>query len=163
MNDDKIWVNGAFFKKKTFNNGGHIHTMWSPNVDELCQWLQANKKPNGTISINISGSKEPRIDEYGNEKLNATLDTWQSQPQQQQTPVPAMGQAGYKPQAPTPQPQGVDASMAPPAQPYQAPQQAVPVSQPQTPPVPQPVQQLNSPQLFDANGQPIVSNTDIPY
>jgi len=167
MNEDKIWVNGAFFKKKMFNNGGHIHTMWSPNVDELCQWLQANKKPDGTIAINISGSKEPRIDASGNEKLSASLDTWQSQPQQQQAPVPAIGQAGYNPQ-PVAQPQAPQPGYQAPAQPvaqpaYQAPANTAPVTQqqpPQTPPVPQPGVAPQK-QLPNVNGQHV--EDDIPY
>jgi len=173
MNDDKIWVNGAFFKKKMFNNGGHIHTMWSPNVDELCQWLQANKKHDGSIAINISGSKEPRIDASGNEKLNASLDTWQSQTPQQ-APVPAIGQAGYNPQpvaqtqAPQPVAQpGYQAPAQPVAQPvYQAPANTAPVTQsqpPQTQPVQQPGVAPQQKQMFDPQtGQPII-DTDIPF
>lgn len=86
----------------------------------------------------------------------------------EQAPVPAMGQAGYNPQGQAdqvntnyqaPQPQGVDPSMAPPVQPYQAPQQAVPVPQI---PVTAPIVQPQAPQqLFDANGNAVESQ--IPF
>jgi hypothetical protein len=127
MNDEKIWVGGAFFKRKNFANGGAITNMWSPNVDELCQWLQANKKADGTIAINISGSKEPRMDDHGNEKLNASLDTWAPEGQGQQAPA----------QAPQ-QPMGVDPSFAAPQTPV-GPQFAQPQApQPQAPQAPAP-------------------------
>ncbi len=132
MSDEKIWVNGVFFKKHTFSNGGSIIKAWSPNVDEFCAWLQANKKADGTIALNIAGSKVPRMDEKGNEKLNAELDTWQkTQGGGQQAPQQQFGQAPQQPiQTPAPQQQVFSnpqpAGMAPPQQPqqgYQQPQQ----------------------------------------
>jgi len=125
-NQDKIWMDGAFFKKKNFSNGGSIHTMYSPNVDELCAWLQANKKQDNSISINISGSKEPRMDDKGNEKLNASLDTWEPQAQQQ-----APQQQMQQPMAPQMQ---------------QIPQQPVQYQQPVAP------QQMQQPQMMPQQG-----------
>ena len=139
MSDEKIWVNGVFFKRKNFSNGGFVTTMWSPNVDELCQWLQANKKTDGTIAINISGSKEPRLDEKGNEKLNASLDTWVPEGQAQQAPAQAPQFGGQPQYQNPPQQAGVDPSFA-------------------APPIPQQVPQPMAPQAprFDPNtGQPI--------
>ena len=113
MSDEKIWVNGVFFKRKNFSNGGFVTTMWSPNVDELCQWLQANKKTDGTIAINISGSKEPRLDEKGNEKLNDSLDSWVPDGQAQQAPAQAPQQGYNQNMQPPPQPQGFAQPQAP--------------------------------------------------
>jgi len=130
--EQKVWVGGIFFKKHTFSNGGSQIKAWSPNVDELCAWLQANKKADGTIAFNVGGSKVPRMDDKGNEKLNASLDTWEpaggGQAQQQfgqapqqpiQTPAPQQGyqQAPQGQSAPPQYQQGVAPQYAPPQTP----------------------------------------------
>ena len=126
MSNDKIFVQGLFAKKKNFNNGGSLHTNYVPNVDEFCAFLQQNKKQDGSISWNVSGSKEPRMDDKGNEKLNASLDTWEPQAQQQ-----APQQQMQQPMAPQMQ---------------QIPQQPVQYQQPVAP------QQMQQPQMMPQQG-----------
>jgi hypothetical protein len=123
---EKIWVDGMVFKKKPFPKVGHKIALWVPNVDELCAWLQAHKKANNSINIDILGSKEPRFDEKGNEKLSASLDTWVPQAPPQQA-----GFGGH-PQQPMQQPQapqGYDQSMQPPPAPQQYQQPPAPAPQ----------------------------------
>ena len=100
MSDEKIWVQGLFAKRKNFDNGGSIQKNYIPNVDEYCAWLQANKKQDGSLSYNVSGSREPRLDDKGVEKLNASLDTWESTAQPQQASAQQFGapQFGQQPQ-----------------------------------------------------------------
>ena len=157
MSDDKIWVQGLFAKRKNFDNGGSIQKNYIPNVDEYCAWLQANKKQDGSLSYNVSGSREPRLDDKGVEKLNASLDTWESTAQAQQAqPQQSFGQAPQSPQF-AQQPQ---APMQPtPPQPQQFTQPvAAQNPQPQATPqqfAQQPIAQNMGAPMLDQNGNPL--------
>lgn len=90
---DKNFVNGLYSKKKVFQNGGEIIKIWV-KVDEMCAWLQANKDEKGNVNMDMSGSREPRFDDKGDEMLNCWLDRWkpdgstQGNNQQPQQPAP---------------------------------------------------------------------------
>lgn len=122
----KVWAQGAFGTKKMFPNGGSIIQL-DLKLTDFIAWANANVNDKGYVKLKISGSREPRLDERGNEKLNIELDTWKPTPQAQQGyQVP---QQGYQQpqQAPQPQgyqqpqqpqaPQGYDPSMQPPQYP----------------------------------------------
>ena len=81
MADEKIWINGMFGKKVTFQNGGSLIKL-AVKVDEFKHFADTHAN-NGYLNIVVQGSKEPRLDEKGNEKLNISLDTWKPKQQQQ--------------------------------------------------------------------------------
>ena len=150
-NQDKIFVDGWWCKRRHFDNGGHIDKISVeavrflnfmiaqgviPNTPTLQTYMGEISHQKFYMNINIQSSIEPRYDDKGNELRSASLDTWK--PQQQQAP---QQQQGYPQQAPQAQPYPQQ------AQPY--PQQAQPAPQQQNLGMPQPPNAFN-------NGQDII-------
>jgi hypothetical protein len=95
---DPKYLDGVFANKKTFSNGGSV-TKVSIKKDRLIEWLKNAPEHKEYIKCQIQGSREPKFDDYGNEKLIFSLDSYfypdlaapsQEQPQnyQQSTPAP---------------------------------------------------------------------------
>ena len=112
MSNEKVWAQAAYGLKRMFPNGGskiELDLKW----EEFKAWAEQNVNEKGYLKLEIQGSREPRMDEKGNEKLNVSLNTWKPSGQQQPTQ------------------QGVAPQYAPPVQPVQQPQHQQPVQQPQ--------------------------------
>ena len=75
-NQEKVWGKGIYAKLKTFQNGGTV-TEVSLKIEEAIPFLQQHAKQSGYVNLKIYGSREPRMDDNGNEKLNVELDTWE--------------------------------------------------------------------------------------
>lgn len=127
---EKIFAVGAYGLKRNFSNGGsktELDLKW----EDFKAWAETQVNDRGYVKLEIQGSREPRMDDKGNERLNVSLNNWQPQGQTQ------------APQQPM---QGVAPQYAPPQQPLynqpQAPQQPMQPQAPQQPMQPQqPIQQ----------------------
>ena len=120
MSNEKVWCNGGDGLKRNFSNGGsktELDLKW----DDFKAWGDQHVNDKGYVKLEIQGSREPRMDDKGNEKLNVSLNDWKPQQQQapqqnyQQAPQQPVYQQPQAPQAPQqPQaPQAIDPSMAP--------------------------------------------------
>ena len=134
MNQEKVFGQGFFAKKKTFANGGEMIEI-SVRLSDALPFLQQNVSERGYVNLKIYGSREPRMDERGNEKLVVELDTWTPTPRVQNSNPPS----DYNQQAPPQQyNQAPPQQYAPQAPPQQAPQQQAPPQNqlpPQAPPM----------------------------
>ena len=79
---DSKFMDGVFANKKKFANGGSV-TKMAIKKDRLIEWLKNAPEHNGYVKVQVQGSKEPKFDDYGNEKLVVALDSYFYQDQQQ--------------------------------------------------------------------------------
>jgi hypothetical protein len=99
MNNEKVFGQGFFAKKKELKYGPMVEI--SVRLSDAIPFLQQNVSESGYVNLKIYGSREPRMDDRGNEKLVVELDTWQPTPRvQAQNQQSDYNQQQYTPQQP---------------------------------------------------------------